>query len=341
MKSILCFSLALFAIQTFAQDKAGNPTGLSSTGWQVDAASSRDYANKKSMFYYKLQYRGNTITERGNQLTPATLGGAWKIPKVASDSDEFKFDLADGVGKLTGPIFDSLMLKPLSFKLPFGDLRGAVQVAGKLTGSQELNVGFGLETKPYTPLRNRALDLTNQVRFGVMGMKHSDSPGTNNRDYISYTYRAYVGTGFGYVRSYKLDDLVNDLVNRFSTLTKDQRDQLIRQGDSADPLVQSLNLMSPEELKDPEKVRDALKHYYDARIDQPTISFEVAADGAYTPDNFVNRRYNSLWSASMYWWPTPRNPDAGKFFITYQNGYTRSDLTNSVNGLVVGFSLKF
>ena len=343
MKKAFSFVIAILSISVSAQSpdgKEGNPTGLSSPGWKIDFATSRDYVNSKSLLYYKIAYKGNTIKEEGSQLTPATFGGAWPIPKVASDSDEFKLDLVDGFGTINSPIFDMLALKPIKFLAPFGDFRGAVQVSGKLTNSQELNVGFGLETRPYSPFRNRILDLTNQVRVGIMGVKHTDNAGSK-RDFLAFTYRAYVGTGFGYVRSYKLDDLTNDIVTRYAKLSPDDQAKLMSSGAPSDPLVQSLKLMSAAERKDPAKAKEYLKSYYDARIDQPSVSIEASAEASYTPDNFVNRRYNSLWSTSVYWWPNPHAPDSGKFFITYQNGYTRADLTNAVTGLIAGFSLKF
>lgn len=341
-KSLVLVTIAL-SVSGFGQSpegKSGNPTGLSSKGWKFDFATSRDYVSSKSLLYYKISYKGNTIKEEGSQLTPATFGGAWPIPKVASDSDEFKLDLVDGFGTIDSPIFDMLALKPLNFSTPFGDLRGAIQVSGKLTNSQELNVGFGLETRPYSPFRNRILDLTNQVRFGIRGVKHTDNAGSK-KDFLAFTYRAYVGTGFGYVRSYKMDDLVKDIVSRYSQLSEADQDKLRATGASSDPLVQCLKLLKPSERRDPKFVKEVLATYYDARIDQPSVSIEASAEASYTPDNFVNRRYNALWGTSVYWWPNPKNPDSGKFFVTYQNGYTRADLTNPVNGLIAGFSIKF
>jgi len=330
--------LLAFAV-SFAQDQqAGNSSGLKRKGWGVELAFSRDYQSSKNLTYYKISFKGDTISESGTTWTPTTLGEAWGIPKVEGDTDEFRFDLLDGTSTLSSPMYQAYGIKPLEFATAFGGLRGAVQVAGRLTDSQEINVGIGLETKPFSFIPPD-VGATNNVRIGIFGMKHSQN-GDADKDFFTLNYRAFFGMGFDYKRSYNVDELVQSLADRASKLSPDQL-QALSEGDPNDPLVQIYDQLSETERSSSIKWKEHLVSYYSARIDQPTFSIELSAEGAYAPESFVRRRYNSMWGATFQWWPSPEDPDSARLFITYQNGFARGDTENPITGILVGFAFKF
>lgn len=349
----MCFNkmnrLLVFAGITFltisvsnaqSETQAGNPSGLNPVGWSVDLAYSRDFQTTKSLTYYKISFKGNTISERGSSWSPTTLGQAWGMPGTASDTDEFRFDLLDGISSISSPMYQAYGIKPLEFASKLAGLRGAVQIGGRLTASQELNVGVGLETKPLSFLPGK-LGVTNQIRIGAFGMKHSENA-SSSKDFFTFNYRAYVGVGFNYQRSANVDELTNALASRLVSLTTEEMDKLIASGSENDPIVPLLSLLSESERKDPIRLREAAIEAYSAKFDdQPGMTLEFSADGSYAPDAFVRRRYNSLWSVSFQWWPNPRNPDSAKFFVTYQNGFARGDTENPISGIIVGLGIKF
>ncbi|MFM9872989.1 MAG: hypothetical protein ACKVQS_05930 [Fimbriimonadaceae bacterium] len=358
MLRVLLATLATVAVVSsalaFDDENVGNPSGLKTKGWSVDLAWSRDYQATKSLTYYKISFKGNTISERGSGWSPSTLGQAWSMPGTASDTDEFRFNLLDGTSTLSSPMYEAYGIKPLEFASSLAGLRGAVQIAGKLSKSQELNVGVGLETKPLA-LLPRDLGVTNQVRFGLFGMKHSENSNAS-KDFFTFNYRAYAGIGFNYQRSSNLDKLIKSMQEKFSALTDQELASLTETIKTGDPNEDYINFaivgMNVDQknvttdilrkfLADETVVAKLITLYYAGRIDQPAVTFELTAEGSYAPESFIRRRYNSLWSVSLNWWPNPNNPDSGSFFLTYQNGHARGDTENPITGLLVGCKFKF
>jgi len=329
--------------QTENKAIAGNPNGLSWSGWKIDFGFSRDYQSVKNLSYYKISFEGETVYENGNMLTMTTIGGAWNRPKVESDTDEFRLDIFDGVSSLSSPVYQAYGIRPLEFTSSLGGLRGALQVSGRLIGEQELNIGVGLETKPLN-LNIGDMGITNNIRLGIFGMKHSEE-GDQDKDFFTVSYRAYIGKGLGYVSSVNKKKLIDELVERALKLTPEEKAALEgMDGDSTDPLVLVAWIIRERDEAYPETGavwRAEFERFFSKSKDQPSFTIEFMAEGTYAPASFVRRRYNSLWGASINWWPNPENPDSSKIFLSYQNGFSRGDTENPLTGFVVGFGIKF
>ena len=347
--------------------------------WNVNLGFSRDYAASKNSSYYSIDFKGNKLTESGTAVTLPVAGlTAYAVPTLPADPQDINLKVTDGIGSLNGPLVDALALKSFDF-LPelFKYVNGTIEVSGQPTAGGQVNTAVGLESKPIK-LPFADLRIVKVLRLGVVGEKTSNQLADGgSQDLVEFTYRAYAGTGFGFVQSNRLTQLIKSAKAPFENPTiaqiesdidskktdkpwgvagfmykKDENRKLVLDEKGDRILVHQHKVDGHEVIDDvtsDAQVKKILDDYgciadidrEGKYPDQPTVVLEVSAEGAYAPVHFDVRRYTSLYTASVGVYLDPHNPDAGKLSVGYENGYNRGAPTKPLNGLFATLGFKF
>ncbi len=336
----------------------------------IDFGYTHDYTHgSKDQFYYKLTYLGNKLMENGAKPQLASVGSTYLKDPSEVDGADLKLSIADGIGGLSGPFGDAIGLHPFdALGGLFKFFHGKIEVSAKLQDNQQYDAGLGLESInviPFVPLVRDVPYVTKTLRIGVLGDKQSlksSSGTTTSTDSLEFTYRAYAAWGFDYTETQATYDMRDAILKRVDGLTQSDVDALKTSKDATDPLVVTALFSGTTTQEDPrhpsphpsglrdfysqdlatikQKLHTNLPFYADQRV-QPRLNLEFRGEGSYAPVNFEQRRYNALYSFGANLWLDPRRPDVGKISLTYQHGYARGSLLESLDGLIVTFGFQF
>jgi hypothetical protein len=363
---LLALTSGILPIPVYAQEtpdvgepEAQNPSPIGSM--RIDAGyQSNLREDAGEAFYYRLEYRGQLLRQKGTPFTYSDPNKPIEEPELADpggDTNNFALRLDRGSVETDSGIFDALGVR--SFRLPrvLRELRGAAGFSGRLDGNQ-FNVAAGLETPPFHPAafvnRRMRAGITNWLIFGAFGERQErDENDGVDRDLALATYRAFAGKGFGWKASGRQEVFRNTLFDAVIAKAPTYEDaqrldkeivQKIEEGQQSqvEEIIHALaNDAKPPDWRD--KVAAFLRGYAKARAkDHPTYAFWVDSAGWYAfSDVDGGKRFNNLLAITGTWW---FNPDAAKptyARIRYENGRERAAPTESKHFIAFLFGAEF
>ncbi len=142
-------------------DQKANPLG--GAGLKVDAGYRYASTGKRDTTYYKIDFQGTTLADRGTAFTDAERYASFK--SVRNDEPALKLNLERGAANVEGPFANFLQRTQFP---GVRSLRGVVQGYGSFDGSSAPGFVLGVETLPLSASLPAVPNfLTLGVQFGT------------------------------------------------------------------------------------------------------------------------------------------------------------------------------
>lgn len=396
LASITAFTVPICANQGFAQSNVaaaasaqGNPVAGSPDAqnpsspmeWQLGGGYLMNLTGSPANAgYYKLLYKGQLLSKSGTPPTLANVGKPFDLlpsrSNAGGDSSDTLFSLDRGNAQVNG--FLAQFFKEESVRLGNVPFRLAANLTARGDGKQ-YNLALGAESQPIHPLHwlNQAtgLGITNYVMFGFSGQHEfrSDTLGTD-QDTALLTYRAFIGRGFQWVKSKKLQSAVDALnkttINRVKPPTagsdfygavqteyKNTREGLakVKTLPSVEDtfflqlveLIDGGSLDKPKTLDDWKKlVSEYTKDFHSSHMDRPSYAIWIDSSAWYDLTGRIDAttapaRFNNLFGATLKIWLNPKGESENWLQVRYENGRDRSAPTINKNAVYFSIGTSF
>ena len=338
------------------QAAAQSPSLINGAKLDLGYQRGLDDANA-NQFYYRLEYRGKLLKQEGTPISAAAPNSPPPAPeafKPTGDTNNLVLNLERGAANLGGGFLDILSL-PVEFKSgALQDLRGVLRASGTLDGKQ-LNLAAGLEGPPFHPLagvnKQTKCSITNWLIFGLAGQAHygGEDAGKQQQN-LAATYRFFVGRGFDWVRSKKLDPALRaQIMAKAPNLVAAKGFLATPEGRSSDkksaPVAYDYIYQASEAVTDEEYLGkiDQLLKAETSPPDQPSSALWVEGAGWYNTTGRLGDepRYSSLLAATATWWPQPQEGGKQRVALRYELGRERAAPEVRLNRLILSISAAF
>lgn len=313
----------------------------------------RDYATKKNYNAYSIKFGSKSILAKGTLPDPITPDSAL-LPKSPGSYSGYLLSLKDGFGKLGGSLLEGEQFQ--AFSIPQLS-RSPIMLSGYAgfnpDSPRKTRIEIGAHFATLHPLRSLA-SVTNWATLGVAHASVSQE-GSQSRSVDLLTTRAFAGKSLwepAQDQKKKIASLNDEIVELSKKLrldavpadvakyAKDHKTE-IKNNEIATAMT-----MYGDEVKRDVPWAQWVAEYAAASVQASglTARFKlyVEAQAQYAlSKQFDQRRYNSLWGATLDYDLSPLGDHTTYVLFRYQNGYQRGDPTIGTTGLQVQLGIRF